>query len=67
MLDPTGKVVYDEQGREIFNFGKYKGKTLVEAFQAEPSYYDWMMTKNFSVFTKKVIKRVWLSINKDTE
>ncbi|MDF5719450.1 MAG: exonuclease domain-containing protein [Rhizonema sp. PD37] len=67
MLDPSGKVVYDEQGREIFNFGKYRGKTLIEAFQEEPSYYEWMMNKNFSVFTKKVIKRVWQSINKDNK
>ena len=67
LLDPTLKIVYDEQGREIFNFGKYKGKTLIEAFQSEPSYYEWMMSKNFSVFTKRVIKRVWESINQDIQ
>jgi len=65
LLDPTLKVVYDEQGIEKFNFGKHKGKTLIEVFKEEPSYYDWMMNKDFSVFTKKAIKKVWESINKD--
>ncbi|TBR56473.1 DNA polymerase III subunit epsilon [Westiellopsis prolifica IICB1] len=65
LLDPTNKVVYDDQQREIFNFGKHKGKTLLQVFSKdEPSYYDWMMNKgDFSVFTKKAIKKVWESIH----
>ncbi|MFB2771613.1 exonuclease domain-containing protein [Pelatocladus sp. BLCC-F211] len=65
LLDPTNKVVYDDQKREIFNFGKHEGKTLFQVFSRdEPSYYDWMMNKgDFSVFTKKVIKKVWESIH----
>ena len=64
LLDPTNKVVYDEQQREIFNFGQYKGKTLAEVFKTDSKYYDWMMNKgDFSIFTKKVIKRAWESIN----
>ncbi len=67
LLDPTGKVVYDEQGREIFNFGKHKGKTLVEVFAQDSSYYDWIMNQDFSIFTKKAIKRVWELINKQSK
>ncbi len=67
LLDPTGKVVYDEQGREIFNFGKHRGKTLVEVFTEEPSYYYWIMNKDFSIFTKRAIKQVWELINKQSE
>ncbi|PAX59807.1 3'-5' exonuclease [Brunnivagina elsteri] len=63
LLDPTNKIIYDEQQREIFNFGKHQGKSLVEVFREDPSYYDWMMKKDFSIFTKKVIKRVWESIH----
>ncbi len=63
LLDPTNKVIYDSQQREMFNFGQHKGKTLIEVFQDYPKYYDWMMNKaDFSIFTRKVIKRVWESI-----
>ncbi|PHJ59043.1 DNA polymerase III subunit epsilon [Nostoc linckia z18] len=64
LLDPTKKVVYDDEQREIFNFGKHKGKTLLQVFSKDdPSYYDWMMKGDFSVFTKKAIKKVWESIH----
>ncbi|MBD2293409.1 3'-5' exonuclease [Anabaena sphaerica FACHB-251] len=64
-LDPTGKLIYDEQKKAIlFNFGKYKGKPLLEVFSKDPSYYDWMMNKgDFSLSTRKVLKRAWKAIH----
>lgn len=62
-LDPTKRVIYDDENRIIFNFGKYKGKPVVEAFKEEPNYYKWMMEKDFSVFTKKAVTKIWESIN----
>ena len=41
--DLVGHIGYDKQHREIFNFGKHKGKTLESVFDTEPAYYDWMM------------------------
>ncbi|MBH8564426.1 3'-5' exonuclease [Nostoc sp. CENA67] len=64
LLDPTNRVIYDDEQREIFNFGKHKGKTLLQVFSKDdPGYYDWMMKGDFSVFTKKAIKKVWESIH----
>ncbi len=64
LLDPTNKIVRDEEGQEVFNFGKYKGRTVVEIFNEDSRYYQWMMNKNFSVFTKRIITRVWESLQK---
>ncbi|MFM2061212.1 MAG: hypothetical protein RLZZ507_882 [Cyanobacteriota bacterium] len=63
-LDPTGKLIYDDQKQAIlFNFGKYKGKSLLEVFSKDPGYYDWMINKgDFSLSTKKVLKRAWKAI-----
>jgi DNA polymerase III subunit epsilon len=61
LLDPSKKVIYNEQGKKVFNFGKYKGRVLTEVFQNDPSYYDWMMKGDFSLFTKRVIKQEWES------
>ncbi|KWW27868.1 MAG: DNA polymerase III subunit epsilon [bacterium P3] len=57
--DLSGHIGYDAQRRETFNFGKYKGRTLAEIFQREPSYYDWMMKAEFPHATKQVVQRVY--------
>lgn len=56
--DLVGHIGYDKQRREIFNFGKYKGKTLEQVFKMEPSYYDWMMKSEFPLSTKQVVMKV---------
>ncbi|MEY3342475.1 MAG: hypothetical protein RL090_159 [Bacteroidota bacterium] len=58
-VDLAGRLVYDENGREIVNFGKHKGKYVMDVFQAEPSYYDWIMRGDFSRDTKSVFEKLW--------
>ena len=57
--DLVGHIGYDKQHREIFNFGKHKGKTLESVFEIEPAYYDWMMKAEFPLSTKECITEVW--------
>ena len=57
--DLVGHIGYDAKHREVFNFGKHKGKTVVEVFEEEPSYYDWMMKSDFPLSTKKLITEIW--------
>ncbi len=57
--DLVGHIGYDDQHREVFNFGKYKGKTLENIFGTEPAYYDWMMKADFPLSTKECITEVW--------
>ncbi len=58
--DLIGHIVFDDKNREVFNFGKYKGKTVEEVFANDPSYYDWMMKGVFPLSTKKVITSIKL-------
>jgi DNA polymerase-3 subunit epsilon len=58
--DLAGRIVYNEKGEEIFNFGKHKGKKVVQVFNDEPSYYDWMMKGDFPLQTKQVITSIRL-------
>lgn len=58
--DLIGHIVFDEKNKEVFNFGKYKGKAVEEVFAKEPSYYDWMMKGAFPLSTKKVITSIKL-------
>jgi DNA polymerase-3 subunit epsilon len=59
-VDYAGRIVYNDKGEEVFNFGKYKGMKVSEVFQREPSYYDWMMNGDFPLYTKKVITEIRL-------
>jgi DNA polymerase-3 subunit epsilon len=53
--DLVGHIVFDENGVEVFNFGKYKGKSVAEVFQKEPQYYDWMKKADFPLSTKNLL------------
>jgi len=47
-----------ENGIEIFNFGKYKGKAVAEVLRTEPQYYDWMMKGDFPQYTKQKLTEI---------
>ncbi len=47
-----------ENGIEIFNFGKHKGKTVVQVLKEEPQYYDWMMKGDFPMNTKQKLTEI---------
>lgn len=60
-VDFAGRVVRDDKGREVFNFGKHKGHTVEEVFtRLDPSYYDWMMKSDFTRDTKRVLTEIKL-------
>ena len=59
-VDFAGRIIYDDKGVEVFNFGKHKGRSVAEVFRTEPSYYAWMMNGDFPLHTKKVITAIRL-------
>jgi DNA polymerase-3 subunit epsilon len=60
IADFAGRIVFDDNGVEIFNFGKHKGKPVEEVFREEPSYYSWMMNGDFPLYTKKILTEIKL-------
>ena len=59
-VDFAGRIVYDEKGVEVFNFGKHKGKAVEKVLQEEPGYFSWMMQGEFPLYTKKVLTAIKL-------
>lgn len=47
-----------ENGVEIFNFGKYKGRAVADVLRTEPQYYDWMMKGDFPQYTKQKLTEI---------
>ncbi len=62
VVDFAGRIVLNDKGEEVFNFGKYKGRKVEDVFRTEPSYYSWMMQGDFSLYTKKIITEIRLRI-----
>lgn len=58
--DLSGRIVYNNAGQEVFNFGKHRNVPVEEVLQKEPSYYDWMMKGEFPLYTKKILTRIRL-------
>jgi DNA polymerase-3 subunit epsilon len=47
-----------ENGKEVFNFGKHKGKPVEDVLKSEPQYYDWMMKGDFPLHTKQKLTEI---------
>ena len=62
-VDFAGRIVFNEQGIEVFNFGKHKGRCVEEVFTAEPSYYSWMQQGDFPLYTKRCLEKIWVRWN----
>jgi DNA polymerase-3 subunit epsilon len=58
--DLVGQIIYDQEDKEVFNFGKYKGKRVEDVFAQNPGYYEWMMNADFPRSTKKLITSIKL-------
>ncbi|MBK5271585.1 MAG: 3'-5' exonuclease, partial [Bacteroidia bacterium] len=70
-IDSIVKVIGEEQivdfarrfimdnGVEIFNFGKYKGRPVADVLKGEPQYYDWMMKGDFPQHTKQKLTEIY--------
>ena len=59
IVDYARRFGYDDKGVEIFNFGKYKGRSVSDVLKAEPQYYDWMMRGDFPLHTKQKLTEIF--------
>lgn len=59
-VDFMGRLIYDEQRREVINFGKYKGRLAEEVLKNDPGYYSWIMQGDFTKNTKDAFTRIRL-------
>jgi DNA polymerase-3 subunit epsilon len=60
MVDLAGRIVKNDKGVEVFNFGKHRNKPVEEIFAKEPGYYDWMMKGDFPLDTKNKLTAIKL-------
>lgn len=59
-VDFAGRIVLNEKGQEVFNFGKYKDMPVIDVFKRDPGYYSWILQGDFALNTKQVLTRIKL-------
>ncbi len=59
-VDYAGRMVYNNDGVEIFNFGKYRGQIVSEVLKKDPAFYTWMMQGDFTQQTKQMLTKIRL-------
>ena len=58
--DFAGRIIYNEKGEEIINFGKYKGQKVSDVLINDIGYYGWIMSSDFTLDTKNVLTKIKL-------
>lgn len=59
-VDFAGYIAYNEDGDEVFSFGKHRGKRVVDILESEPGYFGWLLNADFPLYTKRVLTRIRL-------
>ena len=59
-VDLAGRIVYNDQGVETINFGKYRGRSVSEVLKRDPGYLNWIMQGDFTQNTKQTFMRIKL-------
>lgn len=61
-IDLSARVVRNDKGVPVFNFGKHKGKSVIDVFKSEPSFYHWIMQGDFPKDTKDVLTTFYYEV-----
>lgn len=62
-VDFAGRIIRDDKGREIVNFGKYKGRAVEDVLRQDPGYYGWIQQGDFPSNTKRAFRKIFDRVN----
>ena len=63
-VDLGGRMIYDQSGTPCFNFGKYKGESVVKVLQKDPGYFGWIMNGDFPRDTKMHLQKLMIKADR---
>jgi DNA polymerase III subunit epsilon len=64
IVDFAGRMIFNDKGEIVFNFGKHKNTPVDVVLQKEPTYYEWMMQGDFPLDTKRKLTEIKLRKSK---
>lgn len=60
IVDFANRMSYNDKNEVVFNFGKHRGKKVVDVLKREPAYYDWIINNDFPLDTKRKLTEIKL-------
>jgi DNA polymerase-3 subunit epsilon len=60
-VDLAGRIVLNENGEYVYNFGKFKNTRIIDNI----SYAEWMLNSDFPTNTKIVLKKILSKLKSD--
>ena len=57
-VDFAGRMIFNEKGEEVINFGKYKGQLVRDVLKKDLGYYGWIMQGDFPLNTKQKLTEI---------
>lgn len=61
-VDLAGRLVRNDEGVVVFNFGQHKGESVEEVLTKTPQYYDWIQNRDFAEDTKNVLREIYIKM-----
>lgn len=58
--DFAGFIGFNDEGKEIFKFGKYKNQVVEAVLEKDQGYFGWLQNADFPLYTKKVLTGIQL-------
>jgi DNA polymerase-3 subunit epsilon len=55
-VDLSGYLVRDASGEVVLNFGKYRGARLSDIARTDPSFLQWVLSRDFPEDTKAIVR-----------
>jgi DNA polymerase-3 subunit epsilon len=65
-VDFAGRMIYNENGEEAINFGKYKGQLVKDVLRKDFGYYNWIMQSDFPLDTKQKLTEIRLRMKDES-
>lgn len=64
-VDFAGRMIYNENGDEVINFGKYKGQLVRDVLKKDQGYYGWIIKGDFPLNTKQKLTEIQLRLKNE--
>lgn len=64
IADVAGFIAFNDEGVEVFTFGKYRNTPVRDVLKENPGYFSWMQQADFPLYTKKILTRIKLGMKR---
>ena len=59
-VDLAGRLVRNDAGEILINFGKYRGQPAAKVLREDTGYYGWIIQGDFTQDTKRLFTKIKL-------